>query len=373
MNSTERREARYQRRRAKRLARHKELNKLYGNFDKAISFEELVKSFYECRKGVNWKLSTQKYGAKLYENTIKTHRALASMKYKQRPFVEFDINERGKLRHIKSVYISDRVVQKSICNNCLVPMLSNSFIYDNGASIKNKGTLFAINRLTEHLRRHYRKYGKEGYIILGDFKSFFDSLNHHLIYENIDKAFDDKRILELLKRMIEPFGKMGLGLGSQVCQILAVSYPNILDHAITCEYGLTYGRYMDDFYVICKTKDEAKHILNVVRSICNELKLTLSESKTVIVKLSHGFTFLKTKFNITSTGKILRRLTRTNISRIRRKLKKFKKLLDNNILSLNEIRIAYVSWRGYAIKKNSYNTVLNMDNLFRSLFAVNYG
>ena len=370
MNSIERREARYQRRRAKRLARHKELNKLYGNFDKAISFEELVKSFYECRKGVNWKLSTQKYGAKLYENTIKTHRALASMNYTQRPFVEFDINERGKLRHIKSVYISDRVVQKSLCNNCLVPMLSNSFIYDNGASIKNKGALFAIDRLTEQLRRHYRKYGKEGYIILGDFKSFFDSLNHQLIYENIDKSFDDKRILELLKRMIEPFGDMGLGLGSQVCQILAVGYPNKLDHTITCKYGLAYGRYMDDFYIICRTKEEAKNILDIVKNICNELKLTLSSSKTLIVKLTHGFIFLKTKFNITSKGKILKRLTRTNIVRMRRKLKRFKNLLDKGILTLDNIKVSYISWKGYALKKDSYTTVKNMDNLFKKLFAV---
>ena len=295
---------------------------------------------------------------------------LSASKYKQRPFVEFDINERGKMRHIRSVYISDRVIQKSLCKNCLVPMLSNSFIYDNGASIKNKGTLFAIDRLTEQLRRHYRKYGREGYIILGDFKSFFDSLNHQLIYENIDKSFDDKRILELLKRMIEPFGDMGLGLGSQVCQILAVGYPNKLDHAITCKYRLAYGRYMDDFYIICRTKEEAKYILDIVKNICNELKLTLSSSKTLIVKLTHGFIFLKTKFNITSKGKILKRLTRTNIVRMRRKLKRFKNLLDKGILTLDNIKVSYISWKGYALKKDSYITVKNMDNLFKKLFAV---
>ena len=59
MNSIERREARYRRRQAKRRARKDELNRLYGDFDKAISFEELVKGFYECRKGVAWKMSVQ--------------------------------------------------------------------------------------------------------------------------------------------------------------------------------------------------------------------------------------------------------------------------------------------------------------------------
>lgn len=83
MNSTERREARYQRRQAKRRSRREELNKLYGDYDKAISFEELVKGFYDAKKGVNWKLSVQKYGAKLFENVIKTHASLAAGKYVQ--------------------------------------------------------------------------------------------------------------------------------------------------------------------------------------------------------------------------------------------------------------------------------------------------
>ena len=102
MTSEDRREARYQRRKAKRELRRKELNTLYGDFNKAISFEELVKAFYECRNGVNWKLSVQKYGAKLYENVLRTRANLSAGKYKQRPFVEFDINERGKMRHIRS-------------------------------------------------------------------------------------------------------------------------------------------------------------------------------------------------------------------------------------------------------------------------------
>ena len=367
MNSIERREARYRRRQAKRRARKDELNRLYGNFDKAISFEELVKGFYECRKGVAWKMSVQKYEAKLYENALKTHLVLESGKYIQRPFVEFDLMERGKLRHIKSVYISDRVVQKSLCNNCLVPMLSNGFIYNNGASIKGKGTLFAIENLTEQLRAHYRKYGNEGYIVLGDFSSFFDSLDHELIYENISKHFYDPRILELLKKMVEPFGKKGLGLGSQVCQILAVGYPNKLDHLITCKYGLPYGRYMDDFYIICKTKEEAQKTLKAVKEVVDELKIRLNDNKTQIVKLSHGFVYLKTKFYLTDSGKVVRKITRKNVTAQRRKLKKFKKKVESNQMTFEMVRTAYNSWKGYAKKKNAFKTIQCMDRLFDDL------
>lgn len=368
MTSEERKEARYLRRKAKRELTHKELNKLYGNYEIMASFEELARSYYECKKGVNWKLSVQKYGAKLYINSMQMHNLLVSGMYKQRPFVEFDLNERGKLRHIKSVYITDRVVQKSLCKNCLVPMLSNSFIYDNGASLKGKGTLFAINRLTEQLRRHYRKYGTEGYIVLGDFKSYFDSLDHNIIYDIVNRAFDDKRILDLLKRMIEPFGAKGLGLGSQVCQILAVSYCNKLDHAITCKYSLPYGRYMDDFYIICKDKAQANEILKIVKDICKDLKLTLNENKTQIVKLSHGFTFLKTKFYLTDSGKVIRKITKPNIIRQRRRLKKFKAKVDSGEMTFEMVKAAYMSWRGYALKKDCYFSIKNMDLLFEKLF-----
>jgi hypothetical protein len=56
----------------------------------------------------------------------------------QSAFVEFDLSEQGKTRHIKSVHISERVVQKYLCGNALVPVLSRSLIHDNRASVKTK-------------------------------------------------------------------------------------------------------------------------------------------------------------------------------------------------------------------------------------------
>jgi hypothetical protein len=71
--------------------------------------------------------------------------------------VEFDLPGRGKTRHIKSVHISERVVQKRLCGNALVPVLSRSLIHDNGAFVKNKGVHFALRRLIVHLSRYYRR------------------------------------------------------------------------------------------------------------------------------------------------------------------------------------------------------------------------
>ena len=72
-------------------------------FDEAFSFDKLNKAFYKCKKGVFWKESIQKYEAKLFSNNLALSKEVLTGKYKQRPFIEFDIMERGKLRHIRSV------------------------------------------------------------------------------------------------------------------------------------------------------------------------------------------------------------------------------------------------------------------------------
>lgn len=86
----------------------------------------------------------------------------------------------------------------------------------------------------------------------------------------------------------------GLGLGSEDNQTIAVSYPNKLDHYIKEVLQIhEYARYMDDGYLIHESKEYLEYCLQEIRRICAELKIELNEKKTRIVKLSHGFTFLK--------------------------------------------------------------------------------
>lgn len=337
-------------------------------FDKAFSFEQLNKAFYKCKRGVSWKESIQKYEGKLFANNLKLSQEVLTGKYKQRPFIEFDLLERGKHRHIKSVYISDRVVQKALCENILVPLLSHDLIYDNGASLKGKGTIFAIDRVTQMLRKHYKRYGDDAYIILGDFHSYFDSLDHEKIFDMLEKKIDDIRTINLIHEMVDPFGSKGLGLGSQVCQILAVSYLNEFDHVISCKYRKQYVRYMDDFIIFCNDKNDAKRILKIVKSEVQKVNLTLNENKTYICKITHRFTFLKTDFKVTKTGKVIKMITRLNVTKQRQKLKKLAKMVDDGLLTYKDVQTSYQSWRGYAAKKNAYNTIKSMDKLSNELF-----
>lgn len=369
MTSKERKEGRYQRRVAKRLK--KKLDKLrYSNdYDSVFSYENLYKAYKHCRKGVAWKTSVQKYITQAPLEVYKTYLQLRVGRYKSPGFYEFDLYERGKRRHIQSTSIRERVVQNCLCDNCLIPALQPSFIYDNGASMKNKGYTFAINRITEALRKHYRRYGQKGYVLVFDFSKFFDHVSHRLVKMSIAKKITDERLKQISSHFIDAFGDIGLGLGSQISQVLALASANRLDHFVKemCKIK-GYARYMDDGYLISPSKDELKRCLKVIKGICDELEIKLNKKKTQIVKLSHGFTWLKVRFFLTKTGKVIRKIYKRSVVKQRQKLKKLRKKFDKGLLDFQDICNSFQSWKAYASNFNAYFTVKNMEALFRQLF-----
>ena len=369
MTSKERKEGRYQRRVAKRLK--KKLDKLrYSNdYDSVFSYENLYKAYKHCRKGVAWKTSVQKYITQAPLEVYKTYLQLQVGRYKSPGFYEFDLYERGKRRHIQSTSIRERVVQNCLCDNCLIPALQPSFIYDNGASMKNKGYTFAINRITEALRKHYRRYGQKGYVLVFDFSKFFDHVSHRLVKMSIAKKITDERLKQISSHFIDAFGDIGLGLGSQISQVLALASANRLDHFVKemCKIK-GYARYMDDGYLISPSKDELKRCLKVIKGICDELGIKLNKKKTQIVKLSHGFTWLKVRFFLTKTGKVIRKIYKRSVVKQRQKLKKLRKKFDKGLLDFQDICNSFQSWKAYASNFNAYFTVKNMEALFRQLF-----
>jgi hypothetical protein len=377
MTSEERREARYQRRKAERAEkRHQKLSQ-FDTFERVADINNLYASFLESKSGVDWKESVQRYEANALRNIVETRRKLLAGESVQQGFMEFTLRERGKVRHIKSVHISERVVQKCLCNQALVPILSNGLIYDNGASVKGKGLHFAIKRLITHLSRFYRNNGKSnvGYCLSIDFSKFFDSVDHEVLFKMLEKDITDKRVLDLTKKFISVFGDgKSLGLGSQVSQIVAIYFPSILDHFIKDFKGEKfYGRYMDDLYIIHHDKEHLKQLLDEIKTVCAGIKITIHEKKTRIVKLASGVEFLKGKYILLPSGKVLRRPCKDSTKRMRRKLLKFKNLIGNGKMDFKDLRTAYQSWRGnYKKRFNAYHRVRFMDKLYTALFIANH-
>lgn len=166
----------------------------------------LIEAFNNTKKESIWKESVQKYEANLLRNTYALRQEIRNGTYKQKPFYEFTLNERGKTRYVKSMHISDRVVQRSLCDYVLIPKLEKYLIYDNGASIKNKGIDFARRRLETHLHRFYRKNGSnEGYVLLIDYSKFFDNIRHDRLLETIGNKCHSKDLLDFVKQLVDTF------------------------------------------------------------------------------------------------------------------------------------------------------------------------
>lgn len=343
------------------------LNSIY--IQKLFNINTLYKSFKKCRKGVDWKYSVQKFEVNLLVNLYNIKKELQFRTYKQRPFFEFDIFERGKLRHITALNIRDRIVQRALCDDILMPKLTPYLIYDNGASVKDKGIDFARDRLKHHLRQYYiNEHTNDGYILKIDFRHYFESIDHDIAINMLSTKIDDPYIINLVKDMINAYPK-GIGLGSQVSQVIGLYYASPIDMYCkvvkSCKY---YGRYMDDIYVIHKSKIFLKSLLIEICNIANSIKLTINEKKTQILKLSKRFVFLKIRYFLTNTGKVIIIPDKSIIIREKRKLKKFK--MDNKSIEL--VSSQYQSVRGMLKKYNSFNMLNRLDNYYVSLFGKEY-
>ena len=342
MNSKDRKEYRYKRRKQKRI--ESKIKKVQENsFQTLLNPETLIRAFKKTKLNVGWKYSVQLFESRLLVNIFELIQKLRNGESVSKGFVCFKRNERGKTRDIKSVHISERVVQRAFCDNILNPILFPSVIYDSSASQKGKGVYFARKRLVEHLRRFYVKNGNSGYVLAVDFSKYFENIDHPVLYEKLEKFFLEPEAIKCIHYFVDCFGEKSLGLGSQISQVLAVIYLCKIDHYIKEVLKIKYyGRYMDDCYIITKTKEELNFVLSKLKELCAEDKIILNSKKTRIYRTYDYFPFLKGLYKILPSGKIIRKVHKSKIKREKQKLKK----LHNLRVSKKEIRKNLVSWKG---------------------------
>ena len=360
----------------------------------------LINSFLEARKSCSFKNSVQQYEINLLRNIRKTQIELRTNTYHQKDFYNFYLNERGKERYVRAICFYDRVVQRSLCDE-LCKIVYPYLIYDNGASVKNKGIDFSRCRIENHLHHFYRKYGNKGYALLIDFRKFYDNINHDKLIKMYKIIIKDEDTLNLISHLInsfsvdisdyevkknEPFDSLkysrekhsnekknflnkSLGIGSQISQISGLLYPRYIDNYCKIVKGIKYyGRYMDDIYIFSSDKQWLHNILKEIKEICLEYDIFINEKKTHIFRLDKGFTFLKIKYRLTDTGHLVKIPAKDNIVRERRKLKSFKKMVVNGEMEPSMAMEQYKSWRGNIKKYDCHKSLMKMDKLYDKLF-----
>lgn len=345
-------------------------NNPYDDFRILTDFENLYEAHKSCRKGKLWKDSAAQYDLRALESTLYLKYLLESGKYRMSKYHCFQVNERGKTRDIKSTQYKDRIVQKSLHENIIIPYIRPYLIYDTGASLKDKGTDFQLERLKEQLEHFIQKYGTDGLFLVGDMYHFFDTISHSWLNSWYAAGFSDDLILSLIRHIHATIpGGVGVPLGNQLSQDDALIAGSPMDHLVKDHFGVEgYGRYNDDFYALGRTKDELKVLLKAIDSKAKSLGLELNENKTKIVPMTTGINFLGFHIYVTKSGKVVMRIKAKAKSRLRKRLRKFKKKVEAGQMTYQDAKLGYQSSIAHYERGNTYYLRQEMDCYFYSLF-----
>ena len=129
-----------------------------------------------------------------------------------------------------------------------------------------------------------------------------------------------------------------------------------------------YETGMDDFYLISDSKEYLQDCLKKITAYLSTLHLTLND-KTEIVSISKGIRFLGFHTYITEDGKIIRRLTGENKRAIKKRLRKYYKLVVCGKMTRKEFNEKYQSWRNHASHGNCIKLLCDMDDYVAAMFG----
>ena len=368
----------------------------------------LYRAYKASVKGSKWKETVQRFMLNFLVYIFQIRDELLNRTLQNGPVGEFLQNERGRIRPITSRTIKDRIVRHALCDELLLPAVRKKVIYDNGASLKGRGISFSRKRFEVHLRRYYREYGNEGYILFGDFSKFYDNIIHAIAKRELMKLFDDDEFIDWLLTLIfdgfridvsymtddeyatcmedlfvkldyreipkekltgEKWMEKSVDIGDQLSQVIGIYYPYPIDNYVKYVRSQKYyARYMDDWYVMSPSKEELLDILDHIKIIAKELGIHINEKKTRIVKISSTYKYLQIKYTLMSNGKIVKRINPTRVTTMRRKLKKLAAKVDSGDVLYENIENMYKSWMGNYYKLLSKDQRQHLIELYEELF-----
>lgn len=334
-----------------------------------IGYDALYNSMLKCRRGVGWKDSVAHFVLNAPEEIMRLEEELKEGTYRPRKPQHFAITH-PKRREIASIPFRDRVYQRSLNDNVLYPAMTRSFIFDNWACQKGKGTDGARERLKEFLRRYYRKHGAVGWVAQFDVKGYYPNMSHRFVEELFRSKLPEgvfRRVLAVLRHQYE--GEKGYNPGSQMIQIAGISALDYVDHYAKERLRVRYYiRYMDDFLMIHPDRGFLEECRERVREQLKRGEFELNEQKTRIYPLRIGIRFLGFDFRLTKTGKVVMLIDPRSVKAKRKNLRRLVSKSKRGEIPRASVDESYRSWRAHAAKGNSWKLLRRMDDYYESLW-----
>lgn len=319
--------------------------KRFGNlYEKIYDIENIRKAHYKARLGKAHYSQVKMVNSNEDYYCNKIHEMLKNDTYKVdfSKYIYMKIIDKGKERDIyKLPYYPHRIIQWAIMLQ-LEPIFKNIFIFDTYASIKGKGIHDAIKRINKIIIKNNNYY-----CLKLDIKKYYPNINNNILYDLLTKKFKDKKLLNLLHKIIFSMGDKGQPIGSLWSQYAGNFYLSKLDHWIKEEKKIKYYfRYCDNMVIIHKDKKYLQNLLNEIKDyLKNNLDLNLKDNYQVFPIKARGIDFLG--YRSFGTYVLLRKRTYKKLKTIMLKLQK------EEFLSYNE-NCSLMSYLGILKYCNSY-------------------
>ncbi|OGF71885.1 hypothetical protein A2W54_03095 [Candidatus Giovannonibacteria bacterium RIFCSPHIGHO2_02_43_13] len=265
-------------------------------FEDIISIENLLEAWKEFSRDKRNKKDVQEFERNLMQNIIVLHQELVAKTYSHASYEAFNISD-PKPRNIHKASVRDRLLHHAIYRK-LYPFFDKTFIADSYSCRLNKGTHKAINRFRSFAFKVSKNHTKTCWVLNGDIKKFFVSIDHNILTKILVNYIPDKNILRLIEKVINSFLStrpgVGLPLGNLTSQLLVNIYMNEFDqfmkHKLKAKY---YIRYADDFVILSDSKTSLINLIKQIREFLQEsLKLKLHPKKISISTIASGVDFL---------------------------------------------------------------------------------
>lgn len=331
-----------------------------------ISPEAMYDSADKCKKGKLYKSQVANFWLHGIEQSWNLSDQLNNGTYKAGKTHVVHIT-RPKKRDAVATQFRDRVYQRSLNDLALYPEMTKSFIYDNMACQQGKGTDLARARIKELLHRAYLKYGDNNFYILQcDVKGYYKNMKH----EVTNSMFAEKLPPEIYKRTeavleTQYEGDTGYNPGSQMVQIAGISFLDKFDHYVKEALRMReYMRYMDDFFMVARTREELEVVLPKINEYLSGVGLSTHPTKTKIFHQNRKMRVLGFDFHVTPTGKVIMQIDPKNVKDRRKNIFRCAQKVRKGEMTREKADEMFRAWLNHAGKGDNPHMIIRMKEYY---------
>jgi len=283
-----------------------------------LTFPALVQAYFDCRQHKRNTASALAFERDLERNLYTLYEELINGTYTPGTSICFVVT-RPKPREVWAAAFRDRIVHHALYNR-IGPAIEATFIADSCACIKERGTLYAAQRLDAKVRSITQNWTKPAHYLKLDLANFFVSIDKRVLAQQLTaRIIDDwwralalqilwhdpradyllrgqASTLDLVpihKRLTNQPAHLGLPIGNLSSQFFANVYLDELDqfakHQIHARH---YIRYVDDFVLLHESPQWLNAGKATIEAFLPTLGARLNDSKTILQPIDRGIDFV---------------------------------------------------------------------------------